>query len=58
MTSSRPRPASQPGDAAVALARLELLGYVRADASGRPIRTALPAPEPAASAGEGRTPRS
>jgi DNA processing protein len=47
-----------PGDAAVALARLELLGYVRSDASGRPIRTALPAPEHRTGAGEGRPPRS
>jgi DNA processing protein len=30
-----------PGDAAVALARLELLGYVRVDASGRYARTTL-----------------
>jgi DNA processing protein len=33
------------GDAAVALARLELLGYVRADATGRYARTATPAPD-------------
>jgi DNA processing protein len=36
-----------PGDAAVALARLELLGYVRADAVGRYARTALRIPEAA-----------
>jgi hypothetical protein len=29
------------GEAAVALARLELLGYVRADATGRYARTTL-----------------
>jgi DNA processing protein len=34
-----------PGDAAVALARLELLGYVRTDAAGRYERTTLVAPE-------------
>jgi DNA processing protein len=33
------------GEAAVALARLELLGYVRADATGRYARTAMCAPE-------------
>lgn len=33
-------------DAAVALARLELLGYVRVDAAGRYARTATRAPEP------------
>ena len=38
-------------EAAVALARLELVGYVRGDASGRYARTALRAPEP----GEGVT---
>jgi DNA processing protein len=32
------------GDAAVALARLELLGYVNTDAAGRYVRTALVAP--------------
>jgi len=36
-----------PGEIAVALARLELLGYVRADAAGRYARTALIAPAPA-----------
>jgi DNA processing protein len=36
-----------PHDAAVALARLELLGYVRVDGSGRYVRTALAAPEAA-----------
>ena len=34
-----------PGDAAVALARLELLGYVLVDADGRYARTALLAPD-------------
>ena len=34
-----------PGDAAVALARLELLGYVRTDAAGRYERTTLIAPQ-------------
>jgi DNA processing protein len=34
-----------PGDAAIALVRLELLGYVRADAGGRYWRTPLAAPE-------------
>ena len=33
-------------EAAVALARLELLGYVRVDAAGRYARTALIAAEP------------
>ncbi|HMC07170.1 MAG TPA: DNA-processing protein DprA [Solirubrobacterales bacterium] len=37
---------SPPQRAAVALARLELLGYVRADAVGRYARTALLAPDP------------
>ena len=41
----------QAGDAAVALARLELLGYVRVDAAGRYARTSMSAPE----AGEGVT---
>jgi len=36
-----------PGDAAVALARLELLGYLRADAGGRYARTTLRIPEAA-----------
>jgi DNA processing protein len=35
-----------PGEAAVALARLELLGYVRVDAAGRYGRTSLPLREP------------
>jgi DNA processing protein len=34
------------GEAAIALARLELLGYVETDASGRYVRTALVAPDP------------
>lgn len=33
-------------EAAIALARLELLGYVQADAAGRYVRTALVPPEP------------
>jgi DNA processing protein len=37
----------QADDAAVALARLELLGYVRVDAAGRYARTSMSAPEPA-----------
>jgi len=41
----------KPGDAAVALARLELMGYVRVDAAGRYARTSMSAPE----AGEGVT---
>lgn len=36
----------QAGDAAVALARLELLGYVRVDAAGRYARTSMCVPEP------------
>ena len=35
------------GDAAVAMARLELMGYVRADASGRYARTSMSPPEQA-----------
>jgi DNA processing protein len=34
------------GEAAVALARLELLGYVQVDAAGRYVRTALVPPQP------------
>jgi DNA processing protein len=39
--------AGDPHAVAVALARLELLGYVRVDGSGRYVRTALAAPEAA-----------
>ncbi len=36
----------EPGDAAVALARLELMGYLRVDGAGRYERTALEPPDP------------